>query len=227
MWAFRSRVFTWVIVTVAFPRIESCASMIDSGAPTRSPYPTTTTSAPSSSIPLRSNSSTMPYGVAGWNVGSPRSIMPTFQGCRPSTSFSGVDRALDLQLSKARRHGQLDDDAVDLRVAVEPAQGGQQLALGDVGGQVDLFAADPDVGARLVLGADVDARGLVVAHEDGGQARGHALLGERAYPLGYFRADVCGNGSAVQDPGGHEAHPTRRAALRRNSRVSVGSAGYR
>ena len=60
VWEARSRVRMWQIVTVAFPRIESCASMTESGAPTSSPYPTTTTSAPSSSTPLRSRSSTIP-----------------------------------------------------------------------------------------------------------------------------------------------------------------------
>ena len=40
-------------------------------------------------MPDRSSNSTMPYGVAGGNVGSLRTIMPTFIGCRPSTSFSG------------------------------------------------------------------------------------------------------------------------------------------
>ena len=32
----------------------------------------------------------MPYGVAGWKVGSPRIIIPMFHGCSPSTSFSGA-----------------------------------------------------------------------------------------------------------------------------------------
>ena len=32
----------------------------------------------------------MPYGVAGRNVGSLRSIIPTFHGWSPSTSFSGA-----------------------------------------------------------------------------------------------------------------------------------------
>ena len=39
------------------------------------------------------------------------------------------------------------------------------------GGQIDLLGSDADVGARLVLRAHVDARGLVVAHQDGRQAR--------------------------------------------------------
>ena len=47
---------------------------------------------------MRSSNSTMPYGVAGGNVGSPRTIMPTFHGCRPSTSFAGSIDLLHLQL---------------------------------------------------------------------------------------------------------------------------------
>ena len=62
---------------------------------------------------------------------------------------------------------------------------------------------DPDVGAGLVLRADVDAGGLVVAHQDGGQAGGDPVVGERPYPLGHLRADLRGDGSAVEDAGGH------------------------
>ena len=118
----------------------------------------------------------MPYGVAGGNVGSSRTIMPTFIGWRPSTSFSGSIAICSGSSLEVRGHRQLHDDAVDLGVAVQPADRRQQFVLGHERGQIDLLGTDPDVGARLVLGADVDARGLVVAHEDGGQARDHAPL---------------------------------------------------
>ena len=135
-------VFTWVIVTVAFPRIESCASMIESGAPTRSPYPTTTTSAPSSGMPLRSSSSTIPYGVAGWNAGSPRTHHADvpWDGGRRRPSRASIVRWTSSSWRCCRQR-QLDDDPVDLRVAVQPAERGEQLALGHVGGQVDLLAS--------------------------------------------------------------------------------------
>ena len=57
---------------------------------------------------------------------------------------------------------------------------GEQVVLGHESGQVDLLGADADVGAGLVLGADVDAGGLVVAHEDGGEARAARRRSARA-----------------------------------------------
>ena len=92
-------------------------------------------------------------------------------GCRPSTSFSGATAALDLQLAQVVGERELHDDPVDLRVAVQPADRGQELVLGHVDRQVDLLGTDADVGARLVLLPHVDPRGLVVAHEHGRQAR--------------------------------------------------------
>ena len=56
----RSFVRIWVEVTVALPRIVSCPSITDSGAPTSSPNPTIVTSAPSIGISQRSSSSTIP-----------------------------------------------------------------------------------------------------------------------------------------------------------------------
>ena len=139
----------------------------------------------------------------------------------------GRHGALHLELAEPRGHRQLHDDAVDLRIAVQPAQRREQLAFGHVGRQVDLLASDAHVGACLVLRAHVDARGLVVAHEDGGQARGHALVGERVHPLGYLRADLRGNGPAVQDPGGHGANPTRARRPQTIRAVSGGNAACR
>ena len=121
----------------------------------------------------------------------------------------GVDRHLQRQLLEVPGHRQLHDDAVDLRVSVEPADRRQHVVLGDEGGQIDLLGTDPDVGRGLVLGADVDAGGLVVAHEDGGQARDHAPLLQALYPLGYLRADLGRDRLAVDDRGRHGPNPTR------------------
>ena len=46
---------------------------------------------------------------------------------------------------------QLHDDAVDLGVAVQAAEGGEQLALGHVGGQVDLLERMPTSAHALCL----------------------------------------------------------------------------
>ena len=81
------------------------------------------------------------------------------------------------------RQRQLDDDAVDLGVAVQSADRGEQFVLRDVGGEVHLLGADPDIGRCLVLLTHVDARGRVVPDEDGGQARDDALVRQRLDPL--------------------------------------------
>ena len=124
-----------------------------------------------------------------------------------------VDRLLDGELVDVLRHGQLHDDAVDLGVAVQAAERGVQLALGHVDGHVDLFGTDPDVGARLVLGADVDAGRLVVADQDGGQSGGHAALGERAHPIGDLGADLAGDRLPIQDASRHGAESYLRRSL--------------
>ena len=145
----------------------------------------------------------MPYGVAGRNVASLAEHHADVERMQPVDVLLGRHRPLDLELVQMVRERQLDDDPVDLGVAVQAADRGEQLVLGHVGGQVDLLGADPDVGAGLVLRPHVDARGLVVAHEDGGQAGGDAALGERAYPLAHLAADLRGDGFAVEDRRGH------------------------
>jgi hypothetical protein len=72
---------------------------------------------------------------------------------------------------------QLHDDPVDLWIAIQPPHRGEELALRDETGQVDLFGSDPHVGAGLVLRAHVDPRRLIVSDEHGGEAGHHALLG--------------------------------------------------
>ena len=117
--------------------------------------------------------------------------------------FLWQDLALDVELREVVRERQLDDDAVDLGVAVQPADRGEQFVLRHVGGEVDLLGADPDIGRCLVLLTDVDARGGVVADQDGGQSRDDPLAGQRLNPLRDLGADLRGGRFAVEDPGGH------------------------
>ena len=77
---------------MAFAFAAFCDSMMASGMPTSCPRPTITTSACSIGIFDRTNISTIPSGVHGRRVASPRTILPTLTGESPSTSFSG-DRA--------------------------------------------------------------------------------------------------------------------------------------
>ena len=56
-------------------------------------------------------------------------------------------------------------------------------------------------------------RGLVVTHQDGGQARGHATLGERAHPIGDLGTDLAGDRLPVQDASRHGAESYLRCSI--------------
>jgi hypothetical protein len=43
------------------------------------------------------------------------------------------------------------------------------------------------------------------------------VVGERAHPLGYLRADLCGDGSSVEDAGGHGSGWYRVVTARRGA----------
>ena len=45
----------------------------------------------------------MPYGVAGGNAGSLRTMIPTFMGCSPSTSLAGSIAICSRQLLEVCR----------------------------------------------------------------------------------------------------------------------------
>ena len=92
---------------------------------------------------------------------------------------------------------------MDLGIAVQAADRGEHLAAGHVSGEVNLLGVDAHVRAGLVLGANVDARGLIVAHQDRGEARCHAVVGERLDSLGHLGADLGSDGAAVEDASGH------------------------
>ena len=73
----------------------------------------------------------MPYRVAGVNVASPRTILPTFHGVQAVDVLLGRHGALHLELSPVGS-GELHEDAVDVGVAWFSRRRRQRLALGHV-----------------------------------------------------------------------------------------------
>jgi len=97
---------------------------------------------------------------------------------------------------------QLDEEAVDLRIAVEGVHGGLELSLRGRGGERHGAAGDPHLGAGPRLRGDVDPRSGVVAHQQGGEAGGTpVLLLEGGRPGGDFGANLIGDRLAGEDPG--------------------------
>src|SRR5829696_7646960 len=114
-----------------------------------------------------------------------------------------VDGVLDLDRVQPGRQRQLDQDAVDLLVGVEPGHRGQHVPLGGVGRQLDPPRPDPRPLGRPLLGADIDAGGLVVADQHRGQGRAPALGGQLLDLLGQLGPDRRRRRPAVQHPRDH------------------------
>ena len=180
--AARSAVREWQIVTVAFAARRSIAI----GLPASSLRPITTARLPSSSIPYSSSMTITPSGVAGTCSGLPRKSRPELSGWSPSTSLSGSIAAMTRRLVHARER-QLHEDAVDPVVGVQLVEHLEHLALLRPLGEPVVARLDARFGGGVVLLADVDVRGRVVADEDRRQADRRA---ERLDVLRDLRADL-------------------------------------
>nr|CUV15163.1 protein of unknown function [Ralstonia solanacearum] len=98
---------------------------------------------------------------------------------------------------------QLDQDAVDARVAVQRVDAAEQVGLGQVGRVAVEDGQEAVVFARLDLVAHVDLAGRVVADQDDGEAGLVAASGESGGALGGFGAELLGKRVAVDELGGH------------------------
>ena len=118
--------------------------------------------------------------------------------------LAGGDLGEDGVLIDVRGKGHLDEDPVDLGIAVEAGDERHEVRLGDVAGELVMDRADPGLLARLPLVADVDVRGGVVADEHGRQPRRPSSGGDaRRDDAGDPPAQVGGDRLAVENLGCH------------------------
>ena len=117
--------------------------------------------------------------------------------------LGGGDGFDDLVVVNMLGQGQLHQNAVDAGVVVQRFDAGQQLGFSH--GSVVLFqhGMKAHVFAGLDLVAHIDLRGLVVAHQNDGQAGRDALGFESCRTRGDFLAQLFGEGFAVDDLGCH------------------------
>ena len=87
----------------------------------------------------------------------------------PVHVLGGVDALQHGRRADVRRQRQLDEDAVDRRVRVQPVDQREELGLARGGGQVVRDRDDARFLAGAALVAHVDRRGGVVAHHDDGE----------------------------------------------------------
>src|SRR5690606_8357344 len=95
-----------------------------------------------------------------------------------------------------------DQDAVDLRVDVQPVDHAEQPLVGCVARKHDAARVETGGVRRAPLHPDVDLTRRIVAHQDGGEAGAHAGLSLEARSL---IGDLCAHRAAqfgpAEDPG--------------------------
>ena len=102
------------------------------------------------------------------------------------------------------RQGQLHEDPVDVRVAIERADLLDQLGLRYTVRQRDVLGAQTDFRARADLVSHVDLRRWVIAYLDDAQTGTHAAPHQGGNPLRHRPAQRARDGSAVNEGGVHD-----------------------
>jgi len=72
-----------------------------------------------------------PAGVQGVSEGRPRCRRPDVLRMKPVHVFGGIDRVDDLVRIDVLRQRKLNEDAVDVLIAIEPVDLGEQIQLGE------------------------------------------------------------------------------------------------
>ena len=184
----------------------AASSSAATGLPTRSERPTTTASAPSSATSWRRSSSITPAGVHGRRPGRPLASSPAEIGVSPSTSLAGSISSRQRGAVDLRRRRELEQDARDRGVVVEARAAAARPPRGRRRAGSRWSKPSMPTSARgLLLAADVDRRGRVVADEHGRQAgrRGCPASTHAATSARTSVADRLRDRLAVDDLGRH------------------------
>ena len=97
---------------------------------------------------------------------------------------------------------------MDRRIGVEPVDRGQQIALARRGGKPQQLAVHPRGVTGILLVADVDLAGRVIAHEHNRQS-GHdpGLVPEPGNIASQLFTDLLGQGFPIEQRRGHSGFP--------------------
>jgi hypothetical protein len=94
---------------------------------------------------------------------------------------------------------QLDQNAVDLGIRVQAVHQGQEVGLTQLRRPGDRLVIETGFVTRLPFHADVRRRGRILAHQHGGQPRGHSPLLERRDLGAQLRPHRLADGRSVDD----------------------------
>ena len=129
----------------------------------------------------------MPAGVAGTKRSLPCTSSPDVGGVQAVHVLVGIERLyhrVDVDVVGQR---ELDEQTVDLVVLTKLAHLLDDLVLGRRAGHTHVARQHPGLRGRLLLAANIDRRGGVVAHEDDGEAGRDAVA---RLEIGHLAGDL-------------------------------------
>ncbi len=114
--------------------------------------------------------------------------------------INGFEDALGVHLRRKRK---LNQDAVDIVVAIQIFDNGEQIESGHGGRWRDESAGEADLFAGGDFAFDVELRSGIFADEDRGEAGANACGGEEADFIFQLSEDLVANLCAVENACGH------------------------
>ena len=188
------------MVTVAFSLSSNCTS----GRPTRLERPMTMAFMPSSEACTLLVRMMQPSGVQGDSAASPPARRPALFGCSPSTSLAGSMAVMIVSVSSDFGSGSCTRMPCTAGSRVEFGDQRQQIGLRDIGRQHVLERRHAGGLGLLVLAADIDFAGGIVADQHHGETRRKPMIAlHPRHLIGDPRAQIGGNDFSINDAGRH------------------------
>ena len=142
-------------------------------------------------------------GSAGDQAGAPADEAAEIHGMEAVHVFEGIDGFEDALGVHLRRKRELDEDAVDVVVAVQVFDNGEEIERVYRGGRREKGAGQAELFAGGDFAFHVELRRGVFANEDGGETGADARGCEQADFVFQFGEDLVADFGAVEDACGH------------------------
>src|SRR6266851_1975294 len=142
-------------------------------------------------------------GSAGDQAGAPADQAAEVDGMKTVHVLGGIDGFQDALGIDLRGKRKLDENAVNVVVAIQVFDDGEQIEGGHGGWRREERAGEAELFAGGNLALDVELRGGILADENGREARANARRGEQPDFVTQLGEDLVANFGAVKDARGH------------------------
>jgi len=142
-------------------------------------------------------------GSAGDQAGTSADEAAEVDGMEAVHVFGGIDGFEDALSVDLRRKGELNENAVNVVVAIEVFDDSEQIESGHGGWRREEGAGEAELFAGGDFAFDVELRSGIFADEDGSEAGTNASGRKQPYFIAQFGEDLVADFSAVEDACGH------------------------